>query len=149
MKVTIPKPLTLEHKELHGELVRIIEAGGKTGTSAKAIARILHPHFLKEEEYALPPLGLLASLGNGKFSSEMESVLEMTERLKKDLSTMIKEHDAVIGGLKKLVVEAKKEKRPDAIHFAEKLKRHAKTEEAVLYPAAILVGEYVKLRKKS
>jgi hypothetical protein len=33
---------------------------------------------------------------------------------------------------------------PDAEHFAEKLRLHAETEEQVLYPAAILVGEYVK-----
>jgi hypothetical protein len=30
--------------------------------------------------------------------------------------------------------------------FAEKLMLHAKTEEEVLYPAAILVGEYLKLK---
>jgi hypothetical protein len=29
--------------------------------------------------------------------------------------------------------------------FAEKLRLHARTEEGVLYPAAILVGEYLKL----
>ena len=29
------------------------------------------------------------------------------------------------------------------VHFAEKLTMHAQTEEQVLYPAAILVGEYL------
>ena len=31
-------------------------------------------------------------------------------------------------------------------HFAGNLKQHAQTEEEVLYPAAILVGEYLKLK---
>jgi hypothetical protein len=39
-----------------------------------------------------------------------------------------------------------RENKPRVQHFAERLKQHAKTEEEVLYPAAILVGEYLKLR---
>jgi hypothetical protein len=34
----------------------------------------------------------------------------------------------------------------EVVVFAEKLKLHAKNEEEVFYPAAILVGEYLKLR---
>ncbi|MCC2663020.1 MAG: hypothetical protein K0S35_942, partial [Geminicoccaceae bacterium] len=30
--------------------------------------------------------------------------------------------------------------------FAEKLKLHAQTEEQVLYPAAIVLGDYVRLK---
>ncbi|MND04072.1 hypothetical protein D3C83_241840 [compost metagenome] len=48
--------------------------------------------------------------------------------------------------LKKLIAVAKKEKKLEHAHFAEKLMLHAKTEEEVLYPAAILIGEYLKLR---
>jgi hypothetical protein len=33
----------------------------------------------------------------------------------------------------------------EAVEFAKKLRLHAATEEEVLYPAAILVGEHVKL----
>ena len=57
---------------------------------------------------------------------------------------MLKEHKAIVAALKKLVAVAKKEKRNDIVHFAEKLMLHAKTEEEVLYPAAILIGEYLK-----
>jgi hypothetical protein len=34
------------------------------------------------------------------------------------------------------------EQRPEFAHFAEKLILHARTEEEVLYPAAIRVGEW-------
>jgi hypothetical protein len=37
-----------------------------------------------------------------------------------------------------------KENKPSIIQFAEKLKLHAKIEEPVLYPTAILIGEYLK-----
>ena len=53
---------------------------------------------------------------------------------------MLKEHKAIVAALKKLVVAAKKEKRNDVVHFAEKLMLHAKTEEEVLYPEMPLLG---------
>jgi hemerythrin superfamily protein len=146
MKMIIPRPLKLEHKELHGELVQAIRTPGQIGKAAQRVAKILHPHFLKEEEYALPPIGLLKVLTKSKVSKDMKEVLVMTDKLKKDLPNMLREHKSVVAALKKLVAAAKKEKRHDIVHFAAKLMLHAKTEEEVLYPAAILIGEYVKTR---
>ena len=146
MNPKIPESLKLEHEELHAELARATKAGGKTAESAKAVAGVLHNHFLKEEEFALPPIGLLAVLARGEVDEEMRGVLVMTDRLKAELPDMLREHEAVVAALKKLTAAAKKEKLPEHAHFAEKLMLHAKTEEEVLYPAAILVGEYLKLK---
>ncbi|MCZ7356782.1 MAG: hypothetical protein O8C66_05650 [Candidatus Methanoperedens sp.] len=87
MEFIIPRSLKLEHEELHGELSKATQVGGKIGDSAKAVAKILHPHFIKEEEYAMPPLGLLSSLAEGKITTEMKDVLTMTDRLKAELYT--------------------------------------------------------------
>ena len=38
-----------------------------------------------------------------------------------------------------------KENKMDYARFAEKLTLHAKTEEDVLYPASLLIGEYIKI----
>jgi len=148
MKFKIPKPLKEEHEELHSELVKAIQTGGKIGNAAKAVAKILHPHFVKEEEYALPPLGLLSLLAKGKITSAMGNILSMTDRLKAELPEMLQEHKAIVTALKKLSDAAKKEKKIEYAHFAEKLILHAKTEEEVLYPTAILIGEYLKLKLK-
>jgi hypothetical protein len=144
MNFEIPGPLKAEHDELHAELVEATKAGGRTGDAAKAVAKLLHPHFLKEEEYALPPLGLLVALSEGRLEAGMADVLKMTDRLKPELGTMLAEHKEVVGALGKLVDAATAEHKPDIVHFAEKLMLHARTEEQVLYPAAILVGELVK-----
>ncbi|MGE5445981.1 MAG: hemerythrin domain-containing protein [Ignavibacteriales bacterium] len=146
MEFKIPQPLKLEHEELHAELVKTTKAGGKLGDAAKAVAKILHPHFVKEEEYALPPLGLLPLLAEGKVTSEMGNVLTMTDRLKAELPQMLEEHKAIVAALKNLVDVAKKEKKMEYAYFAEKLILHAQNEEEVLYPTAILIGEYVKLK---
>ena len=142
----IPESLKLEHEELHADLVGATKAGGKTGEAAKEVAKVLHAHFVKEEEFALPPIGLLAALARGEVDEQMRGVLVMTDRLKAELPEMFREHQAVIAALEKLTAAAKQEKLPEHARFAEKLALHAKTEEDVLYPAAILVGEYLKLK---
>ncbi len=147
MALTSPSSLKHEHEELHAELVSATKAGGKTGQAAQAVARALHLHFVKEEEYALPPLGLLAMLADGKLPPDREAVISMTEKLKKDLGHMLHEHKAIVIELHKLMEAAKNEYKPEYVHFAEKLKLHAQTEEEVLYPAAILIGEYLKLKR--
>jgi Hemerythrin HHE cation binding domain len=143
MKLAIPKSLKIEHAELHTELAKAIKEGGEIGNKAKAVAEILHPHFVKEEEFALPPLGLLSPLAQGKIISRMKSVLKMTNRLKADLPQMLKEHKKIVKKLKLFSAVAIKMKKPEYVRFSEKLIRHAQNEEEVLYPAAILIGEYL------
>jgi hypothetical protein len=146
MRFEIPTPLKTEHEELHAELVEATKAGGQTGEAAKAVAMALHPHFVKEEEYALPPLGLLKALSEGRAEPDMAEVTKMTDKLEAELGTMLAEHEGIVGKLKRLIDSAKAENKPEVVQFADKLMLHAQSEEEVLYPAAILIGRYVKLR---
>lgn len=141
MKFNMPQSLKLEHEELHAELTRATQVSGKIGDSAKAVAKILHPHFIKEEEYAIPPPGLLSLLADGKVTTEMRDVLTMTERLKSELPEMLKEHTAIVAHSSLSLMHQKK-KKMEYMHFADKLILHARNEEEILYPASILVGEY-------
>ena len=88
MDVKIPTPLKVEHEELHAELVALTKAPGKVGEAARRVATLLHPHFVKEEEYALPPLGLLSVVASGTITPEMRAIVTMTDRLKEDLPHM-------------------------------------------------------------
>jgi hypothetical protein len=142
----IPKTLEKEHEELHAELREATTAGGATGKTAKKLLSVLHPHFVKEEDFALPPLGLLPSLSKGKVTPDLKEILLMTDKLKTDLHQMLKEHEEVVAALEKLVAAARKERKLEYIRFAERLTLHAQTEEDVYYPAAILIGVYLKLK---
>jgi cell division septum initiation protein DivIVA len=73
----------------------------------------------------------------------MGSVRAMTDRLEKDLPQMLDEHKAIVAALERLAEVAKKEKKMECVRFSEKLVLHARTEEEVLYPAAILIGKYI------
>ncbi len=146
MKFEIPRPMKIEHDELHADLVRATKAGGQTGEAANAVAQVLHAHFVKEEEYALPPLGLLTALAGGKVEPEMREVLKMTDKLEAELPQMLAEHKQIVAALEKLIAAAKAERHADVVTFAEKLMLHALTEEQVAYPTALLIGRYIKAR---
>ena len=146
MGIEIPDAVKLEHEALHAELVDATRMGGKVGEAAREVAGLLHPHFLKEEAYALPPLGLLTALAEGKVTARMRRVLTMTDALKADLPEMLEEHHLLVEALHRLIVAAQGENRAQVARFAESLRLHAAMEEQVLYPAAILVGEYVRAR---
>ncbi len=146
MKFVIPRPLKLEHEELHEQLRAATKESGSLGEAAKAVAKLMHPHFVKEEEYALPPLGLLPLLVKGKVTSDMADGLSMTDKLKSELDEMLAEHKEIVAALKTLAEVANRENKPQYAEFADKLILHAQTEEEVSYPTAILIGEYLKLK---
>ncbi|MDY0212283.1 MAG: hemerythrin domain-containing protein [Desulfuromonadaceae bacterium] len=144
MQFETPQTLKVEHEELHKILRKATQEAGQLGIAAKAVAELMHPHFVKEEEYALPPLGLLPELARSEVTSEMQEVLKLTDKLKADLAHMLEEHKAIVVALDELSVVAKKTGKLEYVKFAEDLKLHAQMEEEVSYPTAILIGEYVK-----
>ncbi|HXV85487.1 MAG TPA: hemerythrin domain-containing protein [Gemmatimonadales bacterium] len=141
-----PQSLRHEHDALHAALARAECAPGRVGEAARTLARIMHPHFLREDEYATPPLGLLPDLARGHVTAAMRAVLPQVERLRTELPLMLEEHRAIIGALDELAAAADAAGQSEIVDFAEELKRHAEVEEEIMYPAAILVGQYVKLR---
>ncbi|HEX2638933.1 MAG TPA: hemerythrin domain-containing protein [Pyrinomonadaceae bacterium] len=147
-KPQVPGSIAAEHKELHVALDNAVKSGGKTGEAAKVVADRLSSHFEKEEQYALPELGLLPQLAEGKVSADMKETIALADKLKAEMPQMLAEHNGIVEALDNLANAAKSENKTDAIEFAEKLKMHAQNEEEILYPAAILVGEYLKLRLK-
>ena len=145
MNYDIPLPLKQEHEELHAQLRNATQAGGEVGAAAKALAQLMHPHFVKEDEYALPPLGLLQRLTQGRVTSEMADVLKLTDRLEAELPTMLAEHKTIVAALARLQDAARSAGRDDIVRFTQALTLHAQTEEQVMYPAALLVGRLVRL----
>lgn len=149
MKFAAPAAMTAEHEELHADLAKAIRSGGRTAEAAKAVGQALHPHFLREQAFAIPPLGLLPALARGEFSEDMADVLPMTDRLEAELPHMLQEHQVILRALSALAEAADAEGKPGVGKFAQRLTLHAQTEEQLSYPAAILVGKYVRARLKA
>ena len=146
MELKIPPSLKHEHGEMRASLEIAAKAPGKSGEAAREVARLLLPHFNKEEEYALPPLDALAVMAGGGLPEEPKAIIDKADRLRNELAEMLREHTAIAKALEDLYETATGDARPELARFAKKLLLHAQMEEQIYYPAALVIGEYLKLR---
>ena len=144
MLVAMPESLKAEHEDLWADLERAIRIGGRIGEAARALEPLVRLHFRREDDTVLLALGLLHTVAQGKVAPGMYEIVVMADRLKTELPEMLAEHDQIRKTLERLGQEATKQGRPQVAHFAARLLHHASLEEEVLYPAAIVLGEYLK-----
>ena len=144
--ITIPQSLQTEHEEIHEALAEATRTPGRIGAAAKELAAVLDPHFERENQIALPPLGLLAPLAAGDTPAGLQEALAMTDALRKELPRMLEEHKRIRAATEKLRTAAREQEASVHEQFAETLAAHAQTEEEILYPAAILVGDIIRAR---
>ena len=133
-----------EHEELHAELAKATKIRGKVGEAAKKVAEVLHPHFEKENELALPLIGVARELAEGKTSPDFPKALELSDKFKAEYEKMLQEHVEIVKTLDSLEKVAKRYKKKDVLEFVKKLKNHAKTEEDLTYPAVLMAGKLLK-----
>lgn len=138
-----------EHEELHRELAKATKIRGKVGEEAKKVARVLHPHFEKENRLALPVIGVVRELAEGKASQDFPRALELHEKFKSEYERMLQEHVEIVKALEALEKAASASKKKRAAEFARKLRLHAKTEEDLTYPAVLMVGKLLKTAKSN
>jgi hypothetical protein len=146
MTLLVPESMQAEHREIHDALDRATKVRGSVGTAARELAKVLGPHFVREEQIALPPLGLLAPLARGEFTPAMLEVLPLTDSLRAELPRMLQEHVAIHAATSRLAKAARDGHNADALRVAEQLLVHAQSEEQMFYPAALLVGDVVRAR---
>lgn len=146
--IAIPASLREEHEAIHGELVRATKVKGRVGAAARELAGVLHDHFVREEQIALPPLGLIAPLSRGEYTPEMREVLAMTDALRAELPRMLQEHEKIAAAAKNLEQVARREGNARVEKLAKSLQLHAQGEEQLYYPAALLVGDVVRERSE-
>jgi len=146
MSADVPEALEIEHEHLRGELQKALAAGGRTGLAAERVLKVVRPHVLLEEEFALPPLTLLPRLARGEVTPDMRRYMTLAETLKAELPRMLDEHGLIVEALKGLMQAAQDEGYAGFADLARKMILHAQTEEEILYPASILVGQYLRSR---
>jgi hypothetical protein len=148
-RLASPPAMAAEHAHLHEQLAATLAAGGKTADAAKKVEALLSKHFVEEDAYALPPLGLLEQLAQGAMPppEQAKAAIAMADKLRENYAQMLDEHRQLTALLKALEAAANAEDKPRAAEFARALTLHAQNEEQVLYPATLLVGEYLKLRQ--
>jgi iron-sulfur cluster repair protein YtfE (RIC family) len=85
-------------------------------------------------------------LAAGTLPFDATALLKMTDALKRELPQMLAEHTHIRAAVRALREAARAEGAAKYERLAEQLALHAQTEEEVLYPAAVLVGELIRSR---
>lgn len=142
----VPASLKAEHHAIHEELDQATKLAGPVGAAARDLTAVLHPHFVREDQIALPPLGLLAPLARGEFSPDMLDVLPMTDALRVELPRMLEEHKAIRAATLRLRQAAEAAGNARVVELTQTLAAHAQTEEELFYPTAVLIGDLVRAR---
>ncbi len=143
----IPGSISEEHAQLHEVLERATREDGALGMAARDVMEVLHPHFVKEETFALPPLGMLTLTGE-RSEEDIRGVIDLTDKLAGEIPQMVEEHMVIGKALEVLSQRAEEAGRKEYVTFARDLMHHARMEEEVLYPASILVGAYLRLLRE-
>ena len=110
------------------------------------MARLIERHFAREEEFALPPLGLLRLLAQGTIDTGMAAAITMAAKLHDEMPNLLAEQRVIVAALEELMAAAESEDHAELVGFAEKLMLHEEIEEQVSYPTVLLIGKYLQLR---
>lgn len=145
VRTEIPQSIRDEHRKLHEELEKAMNRKDAIGGAARELGRVLHPHFVREEQLALPPLGALRALARGESVADAAALLAMADSLQRELPRMLREHEAIASAIDKLRAIAAAAGSVEHVRFANDLRLHARTEEEILYPAALVVGRLLRL----
>lgn len=140
----IPSALVEEHAQLDEELTRATRLDGPVGKAARELAKVLRPHFAREQQIALSELGLLVPLSRHDIEPAMADVLPLADSLRAELPTMLQEHVRIAAAARALGDAARRAHLPRYVRFADELQHHALMEEQVMYPAALVVGQLVR-----
>lgn len=146
-KPEIPSSIKKEHEYLLSEIGKLAQMEDSTGRAAIKLNELMRHHFAEEEDYVLPPLGLLTSVNEGIIPAQSADVIALTEKLKAQLNHMSAEHQLIKAYMDEVIRTAARENHPEVISLANDISHHAAMEEQVYYPAAILLGEFLKLKR--
>lgn len=129
-----------------GELRTFAEFRDETGESVGKLLATLVPHFLKENAMVMPVLGSLKALASDE-KVNLREIADFNESILNEYDNMYQEH----AGIRKLIFQttevAKREHHDEVVQLLEGLAHHARVEEQVLYPAALLACKFAMMRK--
>ena len=146
MRPKIPGAIKEEYEDLYEKLNVAARVRGEIGRTAMAAYRHMQSHYLKDMEYALPPLKLLPTVAADNVTGEIDRIQTMCNRLKRQLPALIAENDMIIGELGQLADAASTEDKPEYRDLARNLIRFLEREKHILYPASVLIGEYIRAK---
>ena len=147
-KPEVPSSIMKEHKSLLDQVQSFTLFQDSTARVAKKLLELMQHHFQEEGNYVLPPLGLLPTLANGELPEASQDIIVLTEKFKSQFDHTSAEHQLIKAFVDEMVQAAKKEGHSEVLEFEKEIAKHAAIEDEILFPTALLIGEYLKLKSE-
>jgi hypothetical protein len=139
-----PSALREEHEEIIGSLNELALLSDKTGKAVKELLEVLQPHFEKEEKLAMPLLGSLSELVSSCNQENLKEISEARQPLLLEYENMFLEHSELKDYIERCQKIAREEGHENVADLRGALAHHARVEEQVLYPAALLASSFAE-----
>ena len=128
----------------HRALLSMWDSIAGADSGSVEITSVLRHHFSEEEKQVFPLLAALPMLAADKMPGDRMNLVSLAEQLKGQLGHLSAEHQLV----KSLINQFSWSDEADSARFARfklALLRHALLEEEILFPAAIVAGDRMRL----
>lgn len=145
-KPEVPVSIMKEHKNLLDQVQSFTLFQDSTGKVAIKLLELMQHHFQEEENYVLPPLGVLPTLANGEMPETSQDIIILTEKFRSQFDHTSAEHQLIKAFVDEMVQAARTEGHSEVLEFEKEIGKHAAIEDEVLFPTALLIGEYLKLK---
>ena len=145
--VQVPQSIRLQHEQILSRLDHF--AQGKDDESAAAAhkaATFLKEHYAKEEQFMLPPLGLLSRIAKGEVSRDMEPAVAMADRTKSALRDFENDHIKITSLMNDLIEVGKRKKNDELVRLATRVAAQSLNDIEVNQPTAVVIGDYLRQR---
>ena len=148
MPLSPPSSVESIHEDLLQLLLAVQRLPGKTGSYAEEVGKHLQDHMNREDEVALPLLGLVQEAADGHVSPRAAArASSLYVRMRKDYPRLSREDKELVRMTEKLRKFGFEEGHPTAIRFADNLEQHCLQDDQLHYPTALLVGRIVSKQK--
>ncbi len=147
-KPEVPSSILKTHASLLEQIHQMTLYKDSSGRVALKLEEFMQHHFAEEEDFILPPLGLLPSLARGQMPEQSKEGIQYSEKISSYMNHMSAEHQLINAFIEELKQACDKEQLPEMIEFQKQVMHHATSEEEVFFPASILIGEYLKLKSE-
>jgi len=145
----VPQSIRLQHRQIIDRLATLAAGKGPAAAPAQKALVFLKDHYAKEEAYVLPPLGLLPRLAKGDISKDMEPAIALADRAKAASADLQNDHIRITALMNELVEAGRKTADDELVRFATRVANQSLSDMEVAHPAAILIGDYLRLRLKN
>ena len=144
MPLSPPSSLESMHEDLLRLLLAVQRLPGKTGSYAEQVGKRLQNHMNREDEVALPLLGLVQEAAGGHIGQRAATrATSLYARMRRDYPRLSREQKELVRMSEQLKKFGLEEGHPTAIRFADSLEQHCLEDDELHFPTALLVGRIV------